>query len=64
VRFVSVPYQIDTESPMGRAMFTILGAMVELESSLISEWATTHRSPDLSSLSICFNAYFPKTGVN
>ena len=29
--------QIDTDSPMGRAMFTIVGAMAELESSLISE---------------------------
>ena len=29
--------QIDTGSPMGKAMFTIIGAMAELESSLISE---------------------------
>ena len=32
--------QIDTDSPMGRAMFTIIGAMAELESSLISERVT------------------------
>ena len=31
VRFVSVQDQIDTDSPMGRAMFTIIGAMAELE---------------------------------
>src|SRR5262249_49796658 len=37
IRFVSVQDQIDTDSPMGRAMFTIIGAMAELESSLISE---------------------------
>ena len=37
VRFISVQDQIDTASPMGRAMFTIIGAMAELESSLISE---------------------------
>jgi DNA invertase Pin-like site-specific DNA recombinase len=37
VRFVSVQDQVDTDSPMGRAMFTIIGAMGELESSLISE---------------------------
>jgi len=37
MRFVSVQDQIDTDSPMGRAMFTIIGAMAELESSLISE---------------------------
>jgi hypothetical protein len=37
VRFVSVQDQVDTENPMGRAMFTIIGAMAELESSLISE---------------------------
>lgn len=36
VRFISVQDQIDTASPMGRAMFTILGAMAKLESSLIS----------------------------
>ena len=37
VRFISVQDQIDTASPMGRAMFTIIAAMAELESSLISE---------------------------
>jgi len=31
---------VDTDSPMGRAMFTIIGAMAELESSLISERVT------------------------
>ena len=28
-RFISVPDQSDTHSPMGRAMFTIIGAMAE-----------------------------------
>lgn len=37
IRFISVQDQIDTDNPMGRAMFTIIGAMAELESSLISE---------------------------
>lgn len=37
IRFISVQDQIDTNSPMGKAMFTIIGAMAELESSLISE---------------------------
>ena len=40
VRFVSVQDQVDTDSPMGRAMFTIIGAMAELELSLISERVT------------------------
>ena len=40
VRFVSVQDQMDTDSPTGRAMFTIIGAMAELESSLISERVT------------------------
>jgi DNA invertase Pin-like site-specific DNA recombinase len=40
VRFISVQDQVDTESPMGRAMFTIIAAMAELESSLISERVT------------------------
>jgi DNA invertase Pin-like site-specific DNA recombinase len=40
VRFVSVQDQVDTDSPMGKAMFTIIGAMAELESSLISERVT------------------------
>lgn len=40
VRFISVQDQIDTDSPMGRAMFTIIGAMAELELSLISERVT------------------------
>ena len=37
IRFVSVQDHVDTASPMGRAMFTIIGAMAELESALISE---------------------------
>jgi DNA invertase Pin-like site-specific DNA recombinase len=37
IRFISVQDQIDTQSLMGRTMFTIIGAMAELESSLISE---------------------------
>ena len=37
IRFISVQDQVDTQSPMGKAMFTIIGAMTELESSLISE---------------------------
>lgn len=37
IRFISVRDQVDTESPMGKAMFTIIGVMAELESSLISE---------------------------
>ena len=40
VRFISVQDQVDTDSPMGRAMFTIIGAMAELELSLISERVT------------------------
>ena len=40
VRFVSVQDQVDTDSPMGRAMFTIIGAMAKLKSSLISERVT------------------------
>jgi len=37
IRFVSIQDQIDTTSPMGKAMFKLIGAMAELESSLISE---------------------------
>ena len=37
IQFISVQDQVDTQSPMGKAMFTIIGAMAELESSLISE---------------------------
>lgn len=37
IRFISLQDQIDTQSPIGKAMFTIIGAMAELESSLISE---------------------------
>jgi DNA invertase Pin-like site-specific DNA recombinase len=41
IRFISVQDQVDTESPMGKAMFTIIGTMAELESSLISERVKT-----------------------
>ncbi len=37
IQFVSVQDQVDTTSPMGKAMFTLIGAMAELESSLIGE---------------------------
>ena len=37
IRFISVQDPGDAQSPMGKAMFTIIGAMAELESSLISE---------------------------
>ena len=37
IRFISVCDQLDSNSPMGKAMFTIIGTMAELESSLISE---------------------------
>jgi DNA invertase Pin-like site-specific DNA recombinase len=37
IRFISIQDQVDTASPMGKAMFTIIGAMAEFESSLISE---------------------------
>jgi DNA invertase Pin-like site-specific DNA recombinase len=37
IRFISVQDQVDTQHPMGKAMFTIIGAMAELESALISE---------------------------
>ena len=37
IRFMSVQDQVDTDSPMGKAMFTVIGAISELESSLISE---------------------------
>jgi DNA invertase Pin-like site-specific DNA recombinase len=37
IRYISVQDQVDTASPIGKAMFTIIGTMAELESSLISE---------------------------
>ena len=37
VGFVSYSENIDTTTPMGRAMFTILGALSELEKSIIIE---------------------------
>ena len=40
IRFVSIQDRIDTTSPIGKAMFTLVGAMAELESSLISERVT------------------------
>ena len=40
IRFVGIQDQIDTTSPMGKAMFTLIGAMAELESSLIGERVT------------------------
>jgi DNA invertase Pin-like site-specific DNA recombinase len=37
VAFISITKQIDTSSPMGKAMFTVISAIAEFERSLISE---------------------------
>ena len=37
VRFISVKDQVDTDSPMGKAMFSLVGVMAELEGDLIRE---------------------------
>jgi DNA invertase Pin-like site-specific DNA recombinase len=37
IEFVSLSEQIDTSTPMGRMMFTVLGAVAELERSIIVE---------------------------
>jgi DNA invertase Pin-like site-specific DNA recombinase len=37
VNFISITEQIDTASPMGKAMFTVISAIAEFERSLISE---------------------------
>ena len=41
MRFISVQDQIETNSPMGEAVLTIISAMTELESGVISERVTT-----------------------
>ncbi len=35
--FVSISEQVDTSTPTGRMIFTVLGAVAELERSLIAE---------------------------
>ena len=37
VDFISITEQIDTSSPMGKAMFTVISAIAEFERSLIVE---------------------------
>jgi DNA invertase Pin-like site-specific DNA recombinase len=37
VDFISITEQIDTSSPMGKAMFTVISAIAAFERSLISE---------------------------
>jgi DNA invertase Pin-like site-specific DNA recombinase len=37
VDFISITEQIDTSSPVGKAMFTVISAIAEFERSLISE---------------------------
>src|SRR5437899_9836404 len=37
IEFVSLSEQVDTSTPMGKMMFTVLGAVAELERSLIVE---------------------------
>jgi DNA invertase Pin-like site-specific DNA recombinase len=37
IDFISITEQIDTSSPMGKAMFTVISAIAEFERSLISE---------------------------
>lgn len=40
IDFISYSENIDTSSPMGKAMFTIISAMAELERSIIAERVT------------------------
>jgi DNA invertase Pin-like site-specific DNA recombinase len=37
VAFISLQEQLDTSSPIGQAMFTIIGAMAQLERDIIRE---------------------------
>src|SRR5579862_7284786 len=37
IQFVSLSEQVDTSTPMGKMVFTVLGAVAELERSLITE---------------------------
>jgi DNA invertase Pin-like site-specific DNA recombinase len=37
IEFVSLSEQVDTSTPMGKMMFTVLAAVAELERSLIVE---------------------------
>ncbi len=37
IEFVSLSEQVDTSTPTGRMIFTVLGAVAELERSLIAE---------------------------
>lgn len=37
VDFISITEQLDTSSPMGKAMFTVISAIAEFERALISE---------------------------
>jgi len=38
VHFISLQEQFDTSTPIGHAMFTIIGAMAQLERDIIREW--------------------------
>lgn len=40
IQFISFAENLDTSTPMGRAMFTIIGALAELERNLIVERST------------------------
>ena len=42
--FVSYSENIDTSSPMGKAMFTIVSAIAELEHAIIKERVTGRRA--------------------
>ena len=37
IEFVSLSEQVDTSTPTGKMIFTVLGAVAELERSLIAE---------------------------
>jgi len=37
VRFISITEQVDTESPLGRALFTILASIAQLERDILAE---------------------------
>jgi hypothetical protein len=45
IGFVSCQEALDTSTPMGKAMFTIIGAMAQLERNVIQEVLANSRRP-------------------
>jgi DNA invertase Pin-like site-specific DNA recombinase len=64
IDFVSLSEQVDTNTPTGKMMFTVLGAVAELERSLIAERARSRGPPESQAQNCTRHVDIENSGVD